>query len=89
MSDLAAKIAAQREQNASKTPKKASEILRGHKDVSANMAVYLPKSMIRDLKKLAFEEDTSVSKIAEELFAERLKEGPRKPEPQNRRRVID
>lgn len=87
--DLAAAIAAQREANLHKTPKKASEILRSYKDVNGNMAVYLPKWMIADLKELAHAEGTSVSKIAQELFEARLKEGPRKQLKPERRRLLD
>ncbi|AXH48810.1 ParB-like dsDNA partitioning protein [Mycobacterium phage Steamy] len=77
MSELADRIAAQRERDAGKTRKKASEIFSGHKDVSANMAVYLPKTTIKALKDLAHEEETSVSKIIEELVRPRLAAGPR------------
>ncbi|QDH47852.1 Arc-like repressor [Mycobacterium phage Benvolio] len=89
-SDLAAQLAAQREMNRGVVPKKAKQILGGtYKEKNSNMAVYLPREMIADLKKLAFEEGRSVSEIAKELFEQRLKEGPKKPEPGRRRRVIE
>ena len=75
--DLKAQLEAQKARSTGQPAKKASEVFRGHKDVMANMAVYLPKSTIRQLKNLAFAEGTSASKIVEELLAPRLLEGPR------------
>jgi len=60
--------------------KKASETMRGHKDVMGTLGIYLPKVTIKQLKDLAYAEDTSVSKIIEELIAPRLLEGPRTPD---------
>ncbi|AFV51160.1 ParB [Mycobacterium phage First] len=76
--NLAAKLAAAKERNADKPVKKASEIFASQKDLMATMGIYLPKTTIAALKRLAFEEETSVSAIIEELVGPRLKEGPRK-----------
>ncbi|ASR86489.1 ParB-like dsDNA partitioning protein [Mycobacterium phage Changeling] len=83
MSDLAAKLAAAKERNAGKPAKKASEIFTSQQDLMATMGVYLPKTTIAALKRLAFEEDTSASKIIEELLGPRLKAGPQKREAEN------
>ncbi|AHJ86487.1 Arc-like repressor [Mycobacterium phage 20ES] len=88
--DLRAQLARQRDLTRGVVPKSAKQILGGtYKEKNGNMAVYLPRDMIADLKKLAFEEGRSVSEIAKELFEQRLKDGPRQPEPDRRRRVIE
>ncbi|AER48746.1 ParB-like dsDNA partitioning protein [Mycobacterium phage LoneWolf] len=86
MSDLAKQIAAHTERTKGMVPKTAKQILGGtHKDRNGNMAVYLPRDMIADLKELAHQEGVSVSEIAKELFAERLAAGPRFKETRSRR----
>ncbi|QFG04613.1 ParB-like dsDNA partitioning protein [Mycobacterium phage Keziacharles14] len=89
MSDLAKQMAAQVERTRGVVPKTAKQILGGtYKERNGNMAVYLPRDMIADLKELAHSEGVSVSEIAKELFEARLAEGPRFKETRNRR-VID
>lgn len=60
--------------------KQVSESFRSHKDVMGTLGIYLPKVTIKQLKDLAYAEDTSVSKIIEELIAPRLLEGPKRPD---------
>ncbi|QFG08617.1 ParB-like dsDNA partitioning protein [Mycobacterium phage Vanisoa] len=86
MSDLAKQMAAQVERTRGTVPKTAKQILGGtHKERNGNMAVYLPRDMIADLKDLAHAEGVSVSEIAKELFEARLAEGPRFKETRSRR----
>ncbi|AWY03853.1 ParB-like dsDNA partitioning protein [Gordonia phage Nedarya] len=81
----------QQERNEGESAKRASEVFRGHKDVMGTLGIYLPKATIKSLKKLAFEEGTSASKIIEELLAPRLLEGPRtgKKDEESSSRLID
>ncbi|ALA07848.1 ParB-like dsDNA partitioning protein [Mycobacterium phage ExplosioNervosa] len=62
-------------------PKKASEILRRGPEM-VTLGIYLPKGTVADLKRLAFEEETSVSAIVDELIKPRIAAGPRPKEPE-------
>ncbi|QDF18433.1 ParB-like dsDNA partitioning protein [Mycobacterium Phage Rachaly] len=62
-------------------PKKASEILRRGPEM-ATLGIYLPKKTVTELKRLAFEEETSVSAIVQELVVPRIEAGPRPKEPE-------
>ncbi|QNJ56984.1 ParB-like dsDNA partitioning protein [Mycobacterium phage Deloris] len=62
-------------------PKKASEILRRGPEMTT-LGIYLPKDKVAALKRLAFEEETSVSAIVQELIGPRLEAGPRPKEPE-------
>lgn len=74
---LAEQLKLRQSKNKDKPAKQVSDSFRGHKDVMGTLGVYLPKVTIRQLKELAFAEETSVSKIIEELIAPRLLAGPR------------
>lgn len=77
MSDLAARLAEKRERTKQQPAKKVSEVFGSQQDLMATLGIYLPKKTIAELKRLAFDEETSASKIIEELLAPRLKAGPR------------
>ncbi|QYC54051.1 ParB-like dsDNA partitioning protein [Mycobacterium phage miche] len=62
-------------------PKKANEILRRGPEM-VTLGIYLPRTTVVALKRLAFEEETSVSAIIDELVVPRIKEGPRPKEPE-------